>query len=133
MLVSRCECSQVVNHGIDPALRARAEEQQRVLFGLPEPVKETMRRTAGNSRGWYNDELTKQRRDWKEGLDFGAVPSDSWALRDDDPANGNMDGFNRFPPAELAPDFRPTILACVHRRARSRLPVQQSRSGTCPL
>ena len=33
-----------------------------------------LRRTADNSRGWYDDELTKQRRDWKEGLDFGTTP-----------------------------------------------------------
>lgn len=94
-----------------------------------------MRRSADNARGWYDDELTKQRRDWKEGakrralavchhaamllsgagagaalagLDFGAVPD--WALCDNDPANGNLDGFNRFPPAELLPDFRPTLV-----------------------
>ena len=73
-------------------------------------VKDAMRRDAGNSRGWYNDELTKQRRDWKEGLDFGATPACDWSRRDDEAANANMDGFNRFPPADLLPAFRPTML-----------------------
>jgi isopenicillin N synthase-like dioxygenase len=33
-----------------------------------------------------------------------------WALADDDGANGNLDGFNQFPPREYAPHFRSTIL-----------------------
>ena len=44
---------QVVGHGMDPSLRARAEEQQHAFFALPMHIKEAMRRTAGNSRGWY--------------------------------------------------------------------------------
>ena len=102
---------QVINHGVDPELCARAEEQQHAFFSLPMEVKEPMRRSADNSRGWYNDELTKQRRDWKEGLDFGSTPPMDWSLVDDDPRNGTLDGYNRFPPAELLPHFRPTLLA----------------------
>ena len=102
---------QVVNHGFDADLRARAEEQQRAFFALPRHFKDRMRRTADNSRGWYDDELTKQRRDWKEGLDFGSTPRMDWALADEDAANATLDGYNRFPPHELLPEFRPTILA----------------------
>ena len=125
---------QVVNHGVDEDLCARAEQQQRAFFALPMEVKECMRRSADNSRGWYNDELTKQRRDWKEGLDFGSTPPMDWSLADADarngtlrdsssfpgrnaPANasrnlpvGTLDGYNRFPPADLLPSFRPTML-----------------------
>ena len=103
---------QVVNHGVDPALRARAEEQQRVLFALPESAKDAIRRSAGNARGWYNDELTKQRRDWKEGFDFGTTPATepAWPLADDDAAHANLDGFNRLPPAALAPAFRSSMV-----------------------
>ena len=103
---------QVVNHGVDPALRARAEEQQRHFFALPESAKDAIRRSAGNARGWYNDELTKQRRDWKEGFDFGTTPATepAWPLADDDAAHANLDGFNRFPPAALAPEFRSSIV-----------------------
>ena len=124
---------QVVNHGIDEDLCARAEEQQRAFFALPMEVKECMRRSADNSRGWYNDELTKQMRDWKEGLDFGSTPPMDWSLADADARNGTLDsssfpgrnapadasrnlpvgtldGYNRFPPADLLPSFRPTML-----------------------
>jgi isopenicillin N synthase-like dioxygenase len=101
---------QVINHGVDAELRGRFDEQQRAFFALPESIKEPMRRSADNSRGWYNDELTKQRRDWKEGLDFGSTPPMDWTLADEDACNGTMDGFNRFPPAELLPAFRATML-----------------------
>ena len=101
---------QVINHGVDRELCMRAEEQQRQFFALPAASKEPIRRSAANARGWYNDELTKQRRDWKEGLDFGSTPSMDWALRDEDAANGNLDGYNRFPPADVLPQFRPVML-----------------------
>ena len=101
---------QVVNHDVDEGLRARTDEQQRAFFALSSSVKEKMRRSADNSRGWYNDELTKQRRDWKEGLDFGSTPLMDWSLADNNVANGTLDGYNRFPPAELLPDFRSTML-----------------------
>ena len=101
---------QVVNHGLDAGLRARAEEQQRLFFALPRDVKQGLRRTADNSRGWYDDELTKQRRDWKEGLDFGSTPHwPHWTPADDDATNGTLDGFNRFPPEALLPEFKPTM------------------------
>ena len=103
---------QIINHGLDHDLHSRAEEQQRAFFALPLEVKKRMRRTANNSRGWYDDELTKQRRDWKEGLDFGSTPSwPAWSSDDEDPENGMLDGFNRFPPSRLLPAFRPTMLA----------------------
>ena len=87
---------QVVNHGLDAGLRSRAEEQQRAFFALPRDVKQGLRRTADNSRGWYDDELTKQRRDWKEGLDFGSTPHwPHWTPDDDDATNGALHGFNR--------------------------------------
>ena len=101
---------QVVNHGIDRSLRTRAEEQQRAFWALPMHIKRNMKRSAGNSRGWYDDELTKRRHDWKEGLDFGNTPAADWAMDDDDERNGNLDGYNRFPPAEHLPAFRPTLL-----------------------
>ena len=101
---------QVINHGVPSELCNRALDQQHAFFALPTDVKEPMRRSADNSRGWYNDELTKQRRDWKEGLDFGSTPPMDWAIDDDDPRNGTLDGYNRFPPAERLPAFRSTVL-----------------------
>ena len=101
---------QVVNHGVAEELCQRSLEQQKAFFSLPQDLKEPLRRSADNSRGWYNDELTKQRRDWKEGLDFGSTPPMDWALTDEDTRNATLDGYNRFPPAEVLPHFRATVL-----------------------
>ena len=101
---------QVVNHGLDGELRSRAEDQQRAFFALPRDAKEALRRTADNSRGWYDDELTKQKRDWKEALDFGVPGTRDWDVADDDASNANLDGFNRFPSAASLPSFRPTMV-----------------------
>ena len=43
------------------------------------------RRTVDNARGFFNDELTKQKLDLKEGFDFGHRPRPD--LADDDTAN----------------------------------------------
>ena len=60
---------QVVNHGIPLAVQQRMEEQMRAFFRLPLETKYLVKRTGTNSRGYADDELTKQRRDWKEMVD----------------------------------------------------------------
>jgi isopenicillin N synthase-like dioxygenase len=97
---------QVVNHGLDAGLRSRFEKQMHDFFALPASAKRRIKRDGRNARDWYDDEFTKQRIDWKQGLDVGVPASRSWAVPDDHPSNANLDGFNRFPPAELLPDFR---------------------------
>lgn len=109
---------QVVNHGLDDSLRSRFEVQMRDFFALPAPTKRLIKRDGGNARGWYDDEYTKQRRDWKQGLDVGVPASRSWAVADDDPSNANLDGCNRFPPAHLLPDFRCTTVAYFEAATR---------------
>lgn len=74
---------QVVNHGLDSGLRARFEEQMRQFFLLPTEVKRAIKRDGSNARGWYDDELTKQRRDWKQGLDIGVPASRDWYVSRD--------------------------------------------------
>mmetsp|Transcript_24798 Transcript_24798/g.62362 ORF Transcript_24798/g.62362 Transcript_24798/m.62362 type:complete len:382 (-) Transcript_24798:782-1927(-) len=61
----------VVGHGVDKGLREKAAEAQRWFFQQPKDVKAQIRRSPENSRGWFDDELTKQKRDWKEGFDMG--------------------------------------------------------------
>ena len=102
---------QVVNHGVDAGVTARWEAQMRAFFALPTAEKAAIRRHAGNARGFFDDELTKQKRDWKEALDFGVTPSRDWSLADGDAANANLDGFNQFPPASRLPAFRPAMHA----------------------
>jgi isopenicillin N synthase-like dioxygenase len=109
---------QVVNHGLDESLRSRFEVQMPEFFNLPAPTKRLMKRDSGNARGWYDDEFTKQRRDWKQGLDIGVPASRSWRVADGDPSNANLDGFNRFPPTDLLPDFRSTTIAYFEAATR---------------
>ena len=89
---------QVVNHGVTDAQMARFEAAMRGFFGAPRSLKQAVRRTESNSKGWYDDELTKQRVDWKEGYDIGAQDG-SLDLK-------GLDGFNQWP--EMA-GFEATI------------------------
>ena len=83
---------QIVNHGLDTSrLRARMAE----FFALPLVDKLEIKRARNNSRGFANDELTKQKVDWKEILDFGHVPHRD--LPSDDPRNRVLDGYNQWP------------------------------------
>jgi len=62
-------------------------------------------------RGYFDDELTKRRRDWKEALDVGIPGSRNWSLPDDDIKNACLDGFNRFPNQEILRNFRTTVIS----------------------
>jgi isopenicillin N synthase-like dioxygenase len=45
----------------------RFEREGRKFFQLPKEVKNSVRRSENNSRGYFDNELTKQKVDWKEG------------------------------------------------------------------
>lgn len=62
---------QVVQHGIPDETFAAFDNAMRTFFALPDQVKRNLKRHEGNPRGWFNDELTKQTRDWKECVDIG--------------------------------------------------------------
>ena len=93
---------QVVNHGIDAGLIDAFEAQMVHFFKLPADVKRAVKRTATNSRGFADDELTKQLRDLKELYDVGHCPRRDLAA--DAPENVVMDGYNQWPDAAAAPD-----------------------------
>ena len=79
----------------------------RRLFALPESAKRALRRTRDNAWGYYDRELTKNRRDWKEVFDYG-VEADAST-----PALSHSDGANRWPDA--MPELRETLLAHYQR------------------
>eukprot|EP00850_Spirogloea_muscicola_P003392 SM000013S26561 [mRNA] locus=s13:1157890:1159152:+ [translate_table: standard] len=83
----------------------RQAELHAAFFRLPRAAKLAVARDAGNSRGYFDDELTKRTRDWKEGFDFGAVPRPD--LPHDDPRNAAQDGLNRWPAQSAG--FRETM------------------------
>ncbi len=100
---------QVIGHGIPAELIREYREQFRLYFQLPEETKLAWKRNESNSRGFFDDELTKQRRDWKQCLDFGVPNSRDWSTCDNDPANECLDGWNQLPSMDILPMFRPTV------------------------
>jgi isopenicillin N synthase-like dioxygenase len=101
---------QVTHHGVPLPLVQDFRRQCRDYFDQPASEKLAQKRHSGNARGYFDDELTQQRRDWKECCDVGQPGSKDWnTLPDDSPENACLDGFNQFPTG--LPAFRATVVA----------------------
>ena len=88
---------QVVNHGLPLEKRRRFMSQMIAFFGITPSEKQLVRRSMNNAMGFYDNELTKNTRDWKEIFDLGSD------LRDPDhPATSQW-------PAAL-PEFKQAML-----------------------
>ncbi|KAF8377493.1 hypothetical protein HHK36_030873 [Tetracentron sinense] len=61
---------QVINHGVPSDLRQRIETAAKKFFALSLEEKRKVRRDENNPLGYYDTELTKNVRDWKEVFDF---------------------------------------------------------------
>ena len=70
---------QVVDHGVQESVTAGMHRAMRDFFGQPLPAKRAVMRSADNPWGFYDQELTKNTRDWKEIYDYG--PADGDAVR----------------------------------------------------
>lgn len=98
---------QVTGHGLPERLVTAVWDRTRDFFALPRAAKRAVARSADNPRGYYDRELTRNRRDLKEVFDFGYVAHPE--LPEDHPANrASVDGANQWP-ADL-PGFRETLL-----------------------
>jgi isopenicillin N synthase-like dioxygenase len=62
---------QIVGHGIDAQATAALRREMRAFFALPLAAKHAIMRTAENPWGFYDRELTKRTRDWKQIYDYG--------------------------------------------------------------
>ncbi|GBG26877.1 1-aminocyclopropane-1-carboxylate oxidase-like 3 [Hondaea fermentalgiana] len=62
---------QVVNHDVNPETIRLFDESVEAFFAQPSDLKRKVKRHADNSRGWFDDELTKQTPDFKEVFDVG--------------------------------------------------------------
>lgn len=62
---------QIVEHGIDARSMTALRAQMRTFFALPLVEKRAIVRTADNPWGFYDRELTKHTRDWKQVFDYG--------------------------------------------------------------
>jgi isopenicillin N synthase-like dioxygenase len=69
---------QVTGHGIADSVIADLFGAMRRFFAQPASAKRTILRTAENPWGYFDQELTKNTRDWKEVYDFG--PADGEAI-----------------------------------------------------
>ncbi len=63
---------QVIGHGIDASLFDATLRQMRAFFAQSHEAKRTVARSERNPWGYYDKELTKNTRDWKEIFDFAA-------------------------------------------------------------
>lgn len=68
---------QVVEHGIAESVTQALQDAMRAFFALPGEAKRAVERTAENHWGYYDRELTKNTRDWKEVYDFGPAEGDA--------------------------------------------------------
>lgn len=101
---------QVTEHGVPDALLDRVWDETRWFFALPRGDKLAVARTKENPRGYYDRELTKNKRDLKEVFDYGALPRPD--LPEDHPDNrAAVDGANQWP---ASPSFRDTMMEYLH-------------------
>jgi len=89
---------QAVNHGVSLSVRDQFMDQVRRFFDLPEDHKNAVRRSEHNPWGYYDSELTKNTRDWKEIFDFGRDQHDV-----------SYESLSQWPPD--LPGFRQAMLA----------------------
>ncbi len=75
---------QVVNHGIRQGVLDALADAMRAFFDQSPETKRAIARSAENPWGFYDQELTKNTRDWKEIYDCG--PEDGAAIRPQWPA-----------------------------------------------
>lgn len=85
---------QITNHGIEESVIAGLQSAMAVFFHQAAEDKRTISRTAENPWGFYDRELTKNTRDWKEIYDYG--PGDGQQL------------FPQWP--TIVPGFREAIV-----------------------
>ena len=62
---------QVVGHGFDVRMFSALRRQMGALFGMPLEEKLSIARSAQNPWGFYDRELTRHTRDWKQVYDYG--------------------------------------------------------------
>jgi isopenicillin N synthase-like dioxygenase len=70
---------QATGHGIDEQTIAALKREMRAFFAQPLAAKRAIVRSAQNPWGFYDQELTRRTRDWKQIYDYG--PPDGGALR----------------------------------------------------
>lgn len=91
----------IKNHGISAELIQSFRSDMDTFFHLPQEGLDAIRRTEKNSRGYFDDELTKNKLDWKRCFDVGAQNGSM--------DNKGMDGWNQWPSKDHHATFETTI------------------------
>lgn len=92
-------CFEIEHHGVsDDGLMAHRHTAKQ-FFEQPRQVKESVRRSSTNPRGWIDVEYTKHRRDWKECYDWGPIKRPD--LPQTHELNRTQDGWNVWPSQEF--------------------------------
>ena len=81
---------QIVEHGIDMTVIDELKREMRKFFAETKSQKQKVARTSVNPWGYFDAELTRNTRDWKEIFDYGQSDS-SCQIRAQWP--GNLPGF----------------------------------------
>lgn len=97
---------QVINHGVSE-YREKIELGSRKFFALPKEEKRKVKRDELNSMGYYDTELTKNVRDWKEVFDFTVENPTVVPLSHDPDDKELKELHNQWP--EYPPELRYSI------------------------
>ena len=114
---------QVVNHGIAASVTAAVMAEMRGFFAQPSATKRQIERSADNPWGFFDRELTKNTRDWKEIYDYG--PSDGEHMRPQWPAGrpGFEGAVRAFPGAVVVASHDEAFLDAIAPTRRLELSV----------
>lgn len=113
---------QIANHNLSSELLGNLSRVMVDFFSRPLEEKLLVRRTATNSRGFAHDELTKQRKDFKEVFDYGF-------------GFGDADGVNQWP-HNAPPEFQAALreyFAASTRLARHIMDLIAKGLGVDPV
>jgi isopenicillin N synthase-like dioxygenase len=72
---------QVIHHGIDPQVMTTLQHQMQRFFAQSTAIKRAIARTAANPWGFFDRELTKNKRDWKQIYDVGPTDDQIGAIK----------------------------------------------------
>uniref|UniRef100_A0AAV1U7W4 Fe2OG dioxygenase domain-containing protein n=1 Tax=Peronospora matthiolae TaxID=2874970 RepID=A0AAV1U7W4_9STRA len=111
----------ITNHGLSKHELATFQNQMRSFFRLSLDVKRRVARGVLNSRGYFDNELTKNKTDWKECFDVSGIQEDGPTKH---PKHERMgEDENQWPLEVLLPGFSPGILEyyCKMERLSRRL------------
>ncbi|CEM01019.1 unnamed protein product [Vitrella brassicaformis CCMP3155] len=111
----------MVNHPIDRELMAALKEEMVAFFAQPKHIKMRIKRNSETSRGWFDDELTKQKMDWKEGLDLGKS-NGRWE-------GSTLDGYNQFTESERFNDLLKAYYGQMERIASKLIEALATHMG----